>query len=217
MKQFFSKYSYKMVNVFVTQFAISIFGNVLALTFAKNVVATVLVSAFAVLFNLFLVYTSIWETGSKDKPAIDAGRSELKATTGLFIALGSYIPTYILTAVYAALLPTATTVEGTAAAVCAYVKLALYLFNGAYTGIMSAITVGGQIVSNYWWTYLIISLPTIIVCIVAYIFGAKDIHFTKLMIPPTPEEQEIKKELLALCNQVQNLIQLSNLVPLLER
>jgi hypothetical protein len=29
-------------------------------------------------------------------------------------------------------------------------------------------------------------------------------------------EQEIKKELLALCNQVQNLIQLSNLVPLLE-
>jgi hypothetical protein len=183
-----------MVNVFVTQFAISIFGNVLALTFAKNSVLTATVSIFAVIFNLFLIYTSIWDTGAKDKPAIDAGRSKQKASTGLFIALGSYIPTYILMVVYAALLPTATTTPGTAAAVCAYIKLALFLFTGAYTGIMSIINVGGQLISNYWWTYILISIPTIAVCTMAYILGTKDIHFTKLMIAPPPEEVEIKRE-----------------------
>ena len=194
LKQFFSKYSYKMVNIFVTQFAISIFGNVLALTFAKRDGLAAIVSIFAILFNLFLVYTSIWDTGAKDKPAIDAGRAEMKASTGLFIALGAYIPTYILMAVYAALLPTATTTPGAAAAVCAYVKLALFLFNGSYTGIMSVISIGNELISNFWWTYIIISLPTIAVCTLAYIFGTKDIRFTKLMIAPTPEEQEIKKD-----------------------
>lgn len=194
MKQFLSKYSYKMVGVFVSQFAISIFGNVLALTFAKNTAATVVISIFAILFNLFLIYTSIWDVGAKDKPAIDAGRSELKASTGLFIALGAYIPSFILTAVYALLLPTATTVEGTAAAICAYVKLALFLFNGAYTGIMSAIEIGGQLINNYWWTYFIISIPTIATCTLAYVLGARGIHFTKIMLPLTPEEQEIKRE-----------------------
>ena len=194
MKSFFSKYSYKMVNVFVTQFAISIFGNVLALTFAKMSLACVLISIFAIFFNLFLVYTSIWEVGNKDKPAIDAGRSKMKPTTGLLIALGAYIPSYILTVTYAALLPTATTVEGTAAAVCAYVKLGLFLLNGAYTGVMSEISILGQPFNNYWWTYIIISLPTIAVCTLAYILGTKDIHFTKLMLPLTPEEQELKRE-----------------------
>jgi hypothetical protein len=97
-------------------------------------------------------------------------------------------------AVYAALLPTATTTPGTAAAVCAYVKLALFLFNGAYTGIMSVISIGNELISNFWWTYILISIPTIVVCTVAYVLGTKDIHFTKLMIPLTPEEQEIKKD-----------------------
>ena len=194
MKHFLSKYSYKMVSVFIAQFAVSIFGNVLALTFVKSTLATVLISVFAILFNLFIVYTSIWEVGSKDKPAIDAERTKMNSLTGLYIALGAYIPSYILTVVYAALLPTATTVEGTAASVCAYVKLALFLFNGAYTGVMSAITVGGQVVNNFWWTYLVISIPTLVTCAVAYVLGVKDIHFTKLLLPVTPEEQELKRE-----------------------
>lgn len=194
MKNFLSKYSYKMVSVFVTQFAIAIFGNVLALTFAKMTIACVLVSVFAIFFNLFLVYTSIWEVGVKDKPAIDAGRMKRNSLTGLLIAVGAYLPSYVLTIMYAALLPTATTVEGTVAAICAYVKMGLFLFNGAYTGVMSAITVGGQPFNNYWWTYIIISIPTIATCFLAYILGTKDIHFTKLMLPLTPEEQELKRE-----------------------
>ena len=194
MKQFFSKYSYKMVNVFITQFAISIFGNVLAFATSGNSVLCAVISGLAVIFNLFLVYTSIWDTGAKDKPAIDGGRLKLKPMTGVVIALGAYIPSYILTAVYAALLPTATTVEGTASTVCAYVYLGLFLLNGAYSGLMSVINIGGALFREFWWSYLIISVPTIITCAIAYVMGAKDIHFTKLMIPLTPEEQEIKRE-----------------------
>ena len=194
MKQFFSKYSYKMVSVFVSQFAISIFGNVLALTFVHNTFLCTAISVFAILLNLFLLYTSIWDVGAKDKPAIDAGRMKLNPTTGLFIALGAYIPSYILTIIYAALLPTATTVEGAAAATAAYIKLALFLLNGAYTGIMSAIKIGDNLLNDFWWTYILISVPSIVVCAISYVLGTRDIHFTKIMIPPTPEEQEIKRE-----------------------
>ena len=194
MKQFFSKYSYKMVSVFVTQFAISIFGNVLALSFVNNTVLCTLISLFAIFFNLFLLYTAIWDVGAKDKPAIDGGRMKPNNFTGLFIALGAYIPSYILTLIYAALLPTATTVEGVASTIAAYIKLTLFLLNGAYTGVMSAIKIGENYLNDFWWIYLVISIPTIAVCAVSYILGTKDIHFTKLMLAPTPEEQEIKRD-----------------------
>lgn len=194
MKQFLSKYSHKMVTIFVTQFALSIFGNVLFFATARINPVSVLISVFAVLFNLFLVYTSMWELGSKDKPAIDAERTKLKPTTGLFIALGAYIPTFILTVAYAIILPVPTQLAGTAADACLIVRLLLLLVNGAYTGIMSAIPIGSGVAFDYWWFYIIISIPTIAVCTVAYVMGAKGIHFTKLMLPLTPEEQEIKRE-----------------------
>ena len=193
MKQFLSKYSYKMVSVFVYQFAISIFGNVLSLALVKNTILSIIVSILTILFNLFLIYTSIWDVGSKDKPSIDAGRITANPYTGLYIALGSYIPMYIITAVYAVLLPVATKMEGTLTTICAYAKMALFLLNGSYTGILS-IQIREQYLNNFWWMYFVVSIPTIVVCTVAYILGTKGVHFTKLMIAPTPEEVEIKRE-----------------------
>jgi len=183
-----------MVNVFVTQFAISIFGNVLALASSLKPIMCIIAGAVTLIFNLFLVYTSVWDTGAKDKPSIDAGRSKLNPMTGALIAIGAYLPSYILTVVYAILLPTASSVEGTASAICGFVYLGLFVLNGTYTGILSAVTIGGTLVREFWWSYLVISVPTILTCMAAYIMGAKDIHLTKLMLPLTPEEQEIKRE-----------------------
>ena len=132
--------------------------------------------------------------GVKDKPAIDAGRTKRKSATGLLIALCSYIPTFVLTTIYAVLLPTATTTYGIIANICGIAKVGLFLLSGAYTGVMSAISIGDQPLHSFWWIYPIIAIPTIAVCTVAYILGTKDIHFTKLMIAPTPEEVEIKRE-----------------------
>ena len=73
MKAFFSKYSYSIVKMFVNQFAISIFGSVLAMATASagNDLLTLIVSCFAIVFYLFLIYTMVWEIGAKDKISVD--------------------------------------------------------------------------------------------------------------------------------------------------
>ena len=77
MKNFFEKYSYSTIKMFVNQFAISIFGAVLAMaaTAAGNNILTIVVSSFAILFYLFLIYTMTWEIGAKDKISVDTGRN----------------------------------------------------------------------------------------------------------------------------------------------
>lgn len=65
---------------------------------------------------------------------------------------------------------------------------------GMYTGIMSVIKIGGVPLNNIWWAYFIITVPIMIVSTVAYILGRKNVHFTKILLPMTPEELEIKRE-----------------------
>ena len=82
------KYSYSAVKLFVSQMAISLFGLVLAIACAKiGKTMQVVTSIGAVVFYLFLIYTSMWEVGSKDKFGVDYGKSESKPLTGLYIGL----------------------------------------------------------------------------------------------------------------------------------
>ena len=196
MKSFFKKHSYSMVKLFITQLVIGLFGNIIALAGVKSEskTFTLITSIFAILFYAFLVYTYVWEIGSRDKPAIDAGREKLSGFTGLFIGLGAHIPGYILALVYAVLLPTASTVEGTVSSICGLSKIVLLFVNGMYTGLMSVIELAGQPLHNHWFSYFIITIPALLVSLIGYLNGAKDIHFTKLLLPVTPEEQEMKRE-----------------------
>ena len=112
MKNFFSKYSYAMVKMFVTQFAIGLFGAVLS--FAASSVGgnesttlsgtertlLIVVSSFAILFYLFLIYTSIWEIGAKDKISADVGKLKIKPWLGLVISLLANLPNFIVATVY---------------------------------------------------------------------------------------------------------------------
>ena len=82
------KYSYSSVKLFVSQMALSLFGLVLAIACAKiSKAAQIVVSVGAVIFYLFLIYTAIWEVGSKDKFGIEYGKFEAKPLTGLYIGL----------------------------------------------------------------------------------------------------------------------------------
>ena len=195
MKQFLSRYSYRMFKLFITQIAIGIFGLVLTAFSAtvNNTVLSVVIGCGTIIFYLFLLYVTMWEEGAHDKPAIDGGRLKYNPLTGLYIALGAGIPTYLLTLIYGALLPMAN-VEGPASTVCAFSILILNLLNGAYVDIMSVIKIGDHILNSFWWIHLVATLPALIVSTVAYITGRKELHFTKIMIPLTPEELEQKRE-----------------------
>ena len=102
MKSFFSQYSYGIIKMFVNQFAISIFGSVLAMATASagNDILTVVVSVFAILFYLFLLYTMTWEIGAKDKISVDVKKKEYRPFTGLIMALIANIPNLIIATVF---------------------------------------------------------------------------------------------------------------------
>ena len=88
MKDFFGKYTYSTVKMFINQFAISIFGSVLSLatSAAQNRLLSMAVSGFAVAFYLFLIYTMTWEIGAKDRIRIDSGKAGKFTLKGALLA-----------------------------------------------------------------------------------------------------------------------------------
>ena len=195
MKSFFNKYSYIMVKMFIHQCVIGLFGNILALFSAsvKSTPVTIAVGIFGILFYFFLIYMLIWDIGSRDRNSIDSGRSEYLPFAGLFIAIGAAIPNLFLALLHAICFPFAASNEFLSG-VCAISRIVMLFINGMYTGLMSAIKIGGVAINNFWWTYFIISLPIMAVAALAYVLGTKNLHFTKILLPITPEEQEIKRE-----------------------
>ena len=195
MKAFFNKYSFAMVKMFVNQCVVGLFGNVLALftSSIKSTPVTIAIGAFSILFYFFLIYMLIWEVGSKDSISIDGGRMKYNPLTGLYIALGAAIPNLILAAAHAICFPFANTNE-ILSGICAISRIVMLFVSGMYTGIMSVIKIGGVPLNNVWWAYFVITAPIMIVSAVAYVLGRKNIHFTKVLLPMTPEELEIKRE-----------------------
>ena len=195
MKKFFDKYSFGMVKMFVNQCVIGLFGNVLALctAFIDSTPLTIGISIFSMLFYFFLIYMVAWEFGSKDMPAIEANRMKYVPLTGLFMALGANIPNFLLATIHAACLPFAQTNE-LLSGICGISRVIALFIDGMYTGIMSVIMIGENAMNTQWWAYYVIIIPSLIVSAVAYVLGSKDIHFTKLLLPLTPEEMEIKRE-----------------------
>ena len=197
LKQFFSKYSYRMVKLFVTQCVISLFGNVLAFASLNTESNTLMIlsGALSIAFYLFLVYMSAWEAGSQDKPAIDGGRQKFSATTGLYIGIGANIPNFVLAIIYIALLPFSTHVEGVVSTICGLSKIIFMFINGMYTGILSeGVFAEGLALNSFPVMFFVIALPAIICTILAYIAGTKDFHLTRVLLPLNAEEQEIKRD-----------------------
>lgn len=186
-----------MVKLFVTQCVISLFGNVLALA-GIGVQSKGLIIAtgiFSIIFYLFLVYMSAWEVGSLDKPAIDGGRQKFRLTTGLYIGLGANIPNFLFAIVHLALLPFSTTVEGAISTISGLSRIIYMFINGMYTGLMSeGLFAEGFALHDYWFMYFVITIPSIVTVMLAYMAGVKDFHLTRALLPLNAEEQEINRD-----------------------
>ena len=195
MKNIYKKYSFAMVKLFVTQCVIGLFGNILALfsVSIKSTPTTIALSIFSILFYFFLVYITVWEIGSKELPAIEAGRMKRSDLTGLWIGLGAGIPNLALALIHAVCLPFANS-SRILSGVCGISRVATLFIHGMYTSIMSIIKIGDTALNTQWWAYFIICIPAILVAWGSYSLGSRDIHFTKLLLPVTPEELEIKRE-----------------------
>ena len=189
MSGFFSRYSYSIVKMFVNQFAISIFGAVLAMATAAsgNNVLTLCVSIFAILFYLFLLYTLSWEVGAKDKISVDVGKKQYKPHTGLYMALISNIPNFLIAIIYTVAYPAMSDSQW-AGNIGAIARVASIIIEGMFLGAISVIKISGNALSTYWWTYFLITVPALVVSWIAYFLGHKNFGFFASLYAPKKEK-----------------------------
>lgn len=177
MKGFFKQYSYNIVKNLVNQFAISVFGAFLSMatTAAKNDTLSIIVSSFAILFYLFLVYTTTWDIGSKDRVSVDVGKKTYHSHTGLLISLVSNIPN-ILIAILFAVAKIFVKPGNFFDSMHMLLSVFSMIFEGMYTGLMMSIPVSanGTTMINTWWAYFVIIIPAIVTSWIAYIAGYKN-------------------------------------------
>ncbi len=178
MKNFFSKYSYGIMKMFVNQFAISIFGSVLfmATDAAENTALTVAVSCFAILFYLFLIYTMTWEIGAKDRIHVDMGKKEYKPHTGLVMSLVANTPNLLIAILFTIAYPFMATMTwaGNLAAVTSVITV---FVQGMYLGLTTTIQIAGVALNRLWFSYFLIIVPALITSWIAYYLGHKEFKF----------------------------------------
>ncbi len=193
MREFMQKHSYNAVRLFVNQIAISIFGLVLAIACGKveNDTLKIITSGGAIVFYLFLTYAAMWEVGSKDKFGIENGTKKEMPLAGLYVALLSNSFNLLLAIVILAC--SFASEGGTLYAAGALAKVIALFIEGMYTGLLS-LDFGGMPLNNYWLSYFVIIIPSLVTSALAYWCGTKGYHFSKILIPENPEDAEIRRE-----------------------
>ena len=178
MKNFFSNYSYGIIKMFVNQFAISIFGAVLSMATdaSGSKTLTIIVSCFAILFYLFLIYTMTWEIGAKDRIHVDMGKKEYRPHTGLSMSLVANIPNFIIALLFTIASPFMAT-SAWAGNLAAGASVATVFIQGMYLGCISSISIGGVLLTKIWWTYFAIVVPALVTSWVAYYLGHREFRF----------------------------------------
>lgn len=193
MKSFWEKHSYDIVKLMLDQFAIAVFGIVLAISIGKaqNETFQVIASVAAIVFYLFLHYTVCWQAGAQAKIRIEGGRERENPLLGLYMALFANLPNLIL-AILVTVGKAFSYIEafGQIGAVSGVIAL---FWEGMYTGLL-AVDVAGNALNSYALSYFLIILPSLAVCTVAYYCGIRGIHATNILIAETPEDIERRKE-----------------------
>ena len=205
MNQFFERYSYSIVKMFLNQFAIGLFGAVLALaTSGISNTFLALTSVGAMIFYLFLLYTVIWEVGSKDRISSDAGKLQKRPYFGFVLSLIANIPSFLVATVYTVCYFIS---HGVATNIAGAMRIVTLILNGMYYGLMTVLSCGTRVnaegltvpneLFNFWWAYFIIIIPAVLVCGFGYWLGTRNFHFTKMMETPYPEsdrDPKLKKD-----------------------
>jgi hypothetical protein len=182
----FDRYSYNTFRLLLNQFAVAIFAAVLSMV-ALNLSdgAARAVSVFSIAFYLFLAYSLMWETGSKDRVSYECHKLERFGLRGVIMALIAGIPNFILAAIYAVGYPQMA-VEEWAGNLCAITKILMSILEGMYMGLLTTVPVGDTFLHDPSWVYFVIPIPAILMAGLGYVFGFHNLH----VIPAKPKKKE---------------------------
>ena len=154
-------------KLITNQFGAAFLALLLAFTSVRiSETVYLITSILSVAFLLYLDYATLWEEGAKARIRVDGGREGYDSLSGLWLGLAASIPNIlfgILTAVFTLLfqLTQASWADfgsGTSAVIGR-------LWQAMYMGLIQSITPGGK------YVMLLIPLPAILVCFLAYRFG----------------------------------------------
>lgn len=186
MKYFFKDNSYSIFKMFVNQLGMTIFGLTLSISTSQFPTLFLLSSIFGVCFYMVLLYCMTWDIGYEEKIRIDAKRLKFMPAKGFFLSLAANAVNFILGILILVGFYSATSFNNGAPA---SPEWAVNLF-GICRPIASFLQAmyGGivDIVFNLSpWAYIIIPLPAILTCTVAYIAGVKGFR----IFPASKSEQ----------------------------
>ena len=162
----------------------------MATSAAESNTLSIVVSAFAIAFYLYLVYTTTWEIGAKDRVSVDVGKKPYRPHTGLLISAVANIPKLLIAILFivaAYLIPN----ESIASTMEVIVRLAYMVLGGMYTGLMMSVKISadGATMISAWWSYFVFIIPALVVSWVAYYTGFKNFR----LVAPLFDKKNKKK------------------------
>ena len=189
MINFLKDNSYLIFKMLVNQIGMTMFGLVLSFATHENNTLLLITSVFAILFYMVLLYTMTWEAGYAEKIRIDAKRLKYVPLKGLYMSIVANIPNILLAVLaiigyYGGTLGETGTPISPEWAVNLYgtCKIIALFIQGMYSGIV------GLYFPATPWILLLIVLPALLTCTVAYIAGVKGRRLTRFGGPVESQE-----------------------------
>ena len=99
--KFFKENSSMIIRLIITHIGMAAFGAVMFLSTNQQGDGVMLAaSIFSAIFYAIIVYSTMWEYGNKDKPAIDGGRLACKPGRGFWVSLSAEAIAMLLVVVF---------------------------------------------------------------------------------------------------------------------
>ncbi|MBQ8409248.1 MAG: hypothetical protein IJY39_10345 [Clostridia bacterium] len=188
MNDFFKRYSYDSVCLFLNQLAIGLFGAMLALAagMAENTALRTVTSVFAIIFFLFLQFSATWKVGAEDRVAIDLGKRRRDLSVPIKMWLLANSLNLLLALLMSLSIWTDVPALDSIGGFVTWIKLIL---EGMYTGVL-AIRVNGIPLNAYWFMHFLTTVPSLVAIYASYLCGLNNISFGGLFSPnPTSKKK----------------------------
>ena len=160
-----------IVKLAVNQIAMTIFGLLLSAATVTNPTLLLATGILSVLFYCYLLYTSAWDIGARDKIKVDGGRMASIPLKGIYLALAANTLNILLAllAIIGYYLGSLLSLEWAAGmmAVCYNIW---WLLNGMFNAVLRFAELGAL----KFWLMLVAVLPALISCGLAYFAGLKN-------------------------------------------
>lgn len=190
MINFLKGYSYDIFKMFVNQLGMTMFGLVLSMATSQNKNLFIISSVFSIVFYMVLLYTMTWDIGYAEKIRIEGRRMKYHPEKGFVLSLCANALNLILGIIITVSYYSATAysvIEGSMAKnptapisvvnIYGVSRSVATLLEGMYGGIINCLFI------NQPWIFIVIVLPAVLTCGIAYIMGVRGKRITKMVGP----------------------------------